>query len=172
MVLAIVNVCLVYLPTSYLRVLLLRSIGQRIDSSASIHRGLRIMSLRPGSLRIGKRAIVNHSVLLDNRRGLVLQDDVAISSGGAIYTLSHDHSKIDRPTLGKPVVIGKGSFLYSRVIVCPGVRIRKQTVLAAGCVLTRSTGSNSLWGGNPARCIKSRYSVDAVNSPYKYFLAP
>jgi acetyltransferase-like isoleucine patch superfamily enzyme len=70
------------------------------------------------------------------------------------------------------VLLGPGSFVYSRAIICPGVRLRFGTVLAPGAVLICSTTPYSFWGGNPARCIKESYTTDAENIPYRYALAP
>ena len=170
--LALANLGLRILPGQRARIALLRLVGQDVSWNTYLHRGVRIMSLRPGSLRIRARAIINHSVLLDNRGGLVIMRDCAISSGAAIFTYGHDHRQRLRPTRARPVFLGPGSFIYSRAIICPGVRLRAGTVLAPGAVLTLSTSPRSFWGGNPARCIKENYAADAENIPYRYALAP
>lgn len=168
----LINFGLRFIPGQCARIALLRLIGQDVAWNAYLQRNVQIMSLKPGTLRIRSRAIINHSVLLDNRGGLVIMHDSAISSGTAIYTYGHDHTQKLRLTRARPVVLGSGSFVYSRAIICPGVRLRAGTVLGPGAVLTRSTMQGSFWGGNPARCIKENYAVNAENYPYRYALAP
>ncbi|MCJ2180442.1 acyltransferase [Novosphingobium album (ex Hu et al. 2023)] len=168
----VINLLLLLLPFSIARVALLKAIGQRVAWSASLQRGVRILSLKPNTLRIRERVIVNHSVLLDNRGGLVLMADVAVSSGTAIFSYGHDHQQIFRPTRAKPTVVGPGVFIYSRAIICPGAHLRGHCVVAPGSVVTKPTSRQAFWGGNPARCIRPQYAVKGRNESYQYVLAP
>ena len=171
-ILWLVNLLLMLVPGVWLRVMVLNFTGQRVSWRADIHRGVKIMSLKPGTLVIEPHVIVNPNVLLDNRGGLILQRDCAISSGCALYSYGHDHAIAERPTVGRPVVIGQGAFIYSRSIILPGVRVRKYSVIGAGSVVTKSTTSHGFYGGNPARCISEGYSKAAYNKAYRYGLVP
>ena len=59
-----------------------------------------------------------------------------------------------------PIMIGEDAWLGSGVIVCPGVRIGKRCIVAAGSVVIRDVPDDCLVAGNPA-VIKKRLNVDA-----------
>lgn len=170
--LAIVNLLLCVSPNSFFRVFILKLIGQKISWSASIHRGARIKSLVPGTLFIGNKSIINQRVILDNRGGLQIGNNVAISEYTKIYTASHDHSQIKRPIVRKPVIIENGAFIYSNSIILPGVTIQKNSVVAGGAVVTRNVMKYTIYGGNPAKEIKKINKIDFENNPYKYSWTP
>ena len=170
--LAIVNLLLRVSPNSFFRVVILKLIGQNISWSSSIHRGARIKSLVPGTLSIGKKSIINQQVILDNRGGLQIGDNVAISEHTKIYTASHDHSQIKRPIIRKTVMIENGAFIYSNSIILPGVTIQKNSVVAGGAVVTRNVLQHTIVGGNPAKEIKKINKIDFENNPYKYSWTP
>ena len=52
-------------------------------------------------------------------------------------------------TFGKNVTINKGA------IICPGVSIGRNAVVAAGAVVTKDVPDNAVVGGNPAKIIKT-----------------
>ena len=54
------------------------------------------------------------------------------------------------------VYIEDGAFIGTNAIICKDVRIGKNSVVAAGSVVTKDIPANEVWGGNPARFIKKR----------------
>lgn len=56
----------------------------------------------------------------------------------------------------KTTVIEDNVWIGSGSIIMHGVKIESGCVIAAGSVLTKSTGKNEIWGGNPARFIRKR----------------
>lgn len=52
-----------------------------------------------------------------------------------------------------PISIGDRSFVGSRSIIMPGVRIGSDVIVAAGSVVTKSVPDGCVVGGNPARVI-------------------
>lgn len=53
-----------------------------------------------------------------------------------------------------PVVVGDNVFIGAFSIILKGVTIGKNSVVAAGSVVTKSIPENQIWGGNPAKFIK------------------
>jgi len=54
----------------------------------------------------------------------------------------------------EPVTIGYGAWLGGGVIVCPGVTIGDEAVVAAGSVVTHDVEPRALVGGNPAHVLR------------------
>ncbi len=54
-----------------------------------------------------------------------------------------------------PITIGDYVFIGGGSIILKGVSIGKNSIIAAGSVVTKSIPDNEIWGGNPAKKIKS-----------------
>jgi acetyltransferase-like isoleucine patch superfamily enzyme len=54
-----------------------------------------------------------------------------------------------------PVIIGDNVWLGLRCLVLKGVHIGNNSVVAAGSVVVSDVPANEVWGGNPARFLKS-----------------
>lgn len=53
-----------------------------------------------------------------------------------------------------PVIIREGAFIGAHCIILKGVDIGKNSIVAAGSVVTKSIPDNEIWGGNPVRFIR------------------
>lgn len=67
------------------------------------------------------------------------------------HAIEGDHLSHKRIILGNNVTIGAKSILMS------GVEVKDNSIVAAGSVVLKNTiiGENEIWGGNPARFIKT-----------------
>lgn len=54
------------------------------------------------------------------------------------------------------IIIEDDCWIGIRTIITAGRRVRKGTIVAAGCVLVKDYPEYSIVGGNPSRLIKSR----------------
>lgn len=165
LILSIFNILLKLVFFPFLRCLLLNIIGQKVSLSAAIHE-IKIKSLKPNTIFIGKRSIINNYVLLDNRDKIYIGKDVCIAEYTKIYTNYHDHNLPKRPIKKKKVVIKDKAFLYSSVIVNPGVVISEGSVIGSGSILSRSTKPYFFYAGNPAT-IKGK--IDVINFKNGFF---
>jgi len=52
------------------------------------------------------------------------------------------------------IIIEDNCFIGARCIINKGVKIGKNSILAAGSVVIKNIPNNEIWGGNPARFIK------------------
>jgi len=95
-------------------------------------------------------------------KSITIEDDVLV--GGACQFLDHDFHNLDyevrvhdadKKYAEAPIVIKKGAFIGTRVIVLKGVTVGERSIIAAGSVVTKSVPADEIWGGNPARFIKS-----------------
>lgn len=59
-------------------------------------------------------------------------------------------------------VIGNDVWIGAEALLMPGVQIGDGAVIAARAVVTKNVGPYEIWGGNPARLIKKRFSDEEI----------
>ena len=153
----------------FLRPLLYRLCGFRIDRSATLQGGIRFFHV--GRLSVGAGSLVNRGVYLDNRGGLAIGRQVSIAHDVRIYSLGHEiHGGgfADKP---QPVRIDDYAVLFAGAMVMPGVHLGTGAVVMAGAVVTRSVAPFRIVGGNPARDIGAREGVPAYSLERRFWLA-
>lgn len=65
--------------------------------------------------------------------------------------------KDSRTIIGNDVWIGEGAFIKGGVVIGNGA------VVGMGSVVTKNIGDYEIWGGNPARLIRKRFSDEIAN---------
>ena len=113
-----------------------------------------------GKLLVGTGTHIGDNTIMDISDDLILAEEIAIGPNCVIYTHDHDYSKHDKAAwkggvIKDKVYIASGAWIGSGVTILPGVQIAERTVVAAGAVVTKSTESNSVYGGIPAKKIKT-----------------
>jgi chloramphenicol O-acetyltransferase type B len=58
--------------------------------------------------------------------------------------------------------IGNDVWIGAEALIMPGIKIADGAVIGARAVVTKNIGPYEIWGGNPARLIKKRFSDDIV----------
>ena len=102
----------------------------------------------------GKNVFINHSAILSASGGIEFEDGVSVAPGVRIATINHDfNNRHTIYTYGK-VTIKKNAWIGMNVTICPGVTIGKNSVVAAGAVVTKDVPDNAVVGGVPAKIIK------------------
>lgn len=90
---------------------------------------------------------------------ITLGDNVHITS--EVRFITHDggtlplRREIPDLEITKPIVVGDNVFIGVRSMIMPGVHIGDRSIIAAGSVVTKDVPSNQVWGGVPARFIKT-----------------
>lgn len=108
---------------------------------------------------IGNNCMINEDVYIE---GASIGDYVMIAPNATIYASSHIHSSTEIPmqmqgqTLKKICIIEDDVWIGKSVIVMPGVRIGKGSIVGAGSVVTKNVEPYSIVAGVPAKFIRSR----------------
>ena len=145
------------LPSSVLRVRLLRMFGAQIGSGVVIKPGVRIKY--PWHLRVGNDVWLGESCWIDNLTTVRIGDDVCISQGAYLCTGNHNWSD---PAFGlavEPILLGNGSWVGAKAFLSPGVVLGEGAVAAGGSVVTRSVPDYEIHAGNPAAFVRKRQIV-------------
>lgn len=109
-------------------------------------------------IHIGKRTFVNFNLMALDVCSIHIGDDCQIGPNVQLLTPTHPidpQKRLQKLEAGEPIVIEDNVWLGGGVIVCPGVRIGKNSVIGAGSVVTKDIPANSVALGNPARVVKS-----------------
>ena len=106
-------------------------------------------------LTIGKNVVINKGATILSPGRVVLEDNVLIAPDVKIVTVDHDlEDRMNLYHFGK-VTVKEKAWICVGAILCPGVTIGKNAVVAAGAVVTKDVPDNTMVGGNPARIIKT-----------------
>lgn len=121
-----------------------------IEHSANIGRNVKLGN----NFGIGKNAVIHSNV--------TIQDNVMMGPECVIYTANHEFSSIEKPMNRqvfqqlRPVVIENDVWIGGRVIILPGIRVKKGSIIGAGSVVTKDVPSYSIVAGNPEKVIRKR----------------
>jgi len=108
---------------------------------------------------IGNFCRINENVRLDNVK---IGNHVMIGRESILLGKMHEFIDItipmeqNPPNETKPTIIEDDVWIGLRVIVMPGVRIRRGTIVGAAAVITKDTEEYGIYAGLPAKKIKSR----------------
>lgn len=128
-----------------------------VGGNTKIQRGVYIGS--GNNVSIGSNCQVNENTRLDN---VLIGNHVMIARECIVLGKMHENSSAELPMSEQgvkpvqPTIIEDDVWLGLRVIVMPGVTIRKGCIVAAGAVLTKDTEPYGVYAGVPAKRIKNR----------------
>lgn len=148
-----------------------------VAGSGLVPRGIRLPLYRLGGVRVGRanifphirflgrasvvisdNAMINVGVTIDNRAPVEIHENVHVGPEVYIGTSTHVLGGPDQRAGSvdfAPVVIRRGAWIGARSTILPGVTIGEGAVVAAGAVVRENCAPNALYGGVPARRIKS-----------------
>lgn len=113
-----------------------------------------------GKLIIGHGCHIGDYTIIDLVNDVTMGDNVAVGPNCTLYTHDHEYGNMDFAAwkggiVSKPIKIEDGAWIGSGVTILPGVIIGRRAIIAAGSVVTKNIPSGTLWGGIPARLIKT-----------------
>jgi len=123
-----------------------------------------------GELQVGERVVVARHSSLHCHQAITIGDDVGL--GDRVTITDSDHTNdgsgtpvLQQPVVAAPVVLERNVLCGTNVVVLKGTRIRADTVVAAGAVVTGGEHrSGWLIGGVPAKPLR-QLGVGAHDDP-------
>jgi acetyltransferase-like isoleucine patch superfamily enzyme len=107
------------------------------------------------NLEVGHDVVVHRHVLLDDRGGIELGNNVSVSDFVNIY--SHTHDIVDGREVFTPrTVVEDGVRITYHATILAGTRLATDSMVGAGSMLTRDTERHTVYVGVPARPVKEK----------------
>ncbi len=115
------------------------------------------------NMEVGDNVVIHRHVLLDDRGGIRLGNQVSISDYANIYSHTHD---IVEPKLvhTPPTVLEDGVRITYHATVLAGTRIARDSMVGALALANRDTSPSTVHVGIPARPVKEKPS-DRTRAP-------
>jgi acetyltransferase-like isoleucine patch superfamily enzyme len=116
-------------------------------------------------LSVGERTFIGTGCEFNFLTHISIGRDCLIAAGCRF--IDHDHGlavglpMIDQPEVQADIVIGNDVWIGTESVILKGVSIGDGAVIAAGSVVSRSVEANGIYGGVPAKLIKTRALSDA-----------
>lgn len=150
------------LPLPQLRIFYLLMCGAKIGRDSIImdvcffnwhHMGF-------GGLSIGKKCFVGDEVLIDLYDKVELEESVTIAQRVTILThmnVGYKDHPLQKyfPHHSLPVILKQGCVIGACSTILPGVTIGKESMVAAGSVVTKNVPPDTLVAGVPAKIIRN-----------------
>lgn len=103
------------------------------------------------------------NIQIDTCGGITIGNNVLMSENVNIQTHKHEFdgvSLMSDKSSASPLIIEDEVWICQNVIITETVRkIAKGSIIATGSVLTKDTQEWEVWGGVPAKCIKTRKQI-------------
>lgn len=152
---AMPHLCFAFSRTQVWRAAGLR-VGERSRLMGALH--LTGRAAWQENLSIGVDTLVTGPLSIDLEAPVRIGDRVRMGHDVLLLTVDHQIGKPEyrcSHSFARPISIGDGAWLGSRVVVLPGVSIGKGAVVAAGAVVTRDVPADTLVAGVPARVLRA-----------------
>jgi putative colanic acid biosynthesis acetyltransferase WcaF len=148
------------IPSSALRVALLRLFGAQVGNGVVIKPGVQVKY--PWHLKVGNDVWLGESCWIDNLTTVQIGNDVCISQGAYLCTGNHNWSDPAFSLAVEPIFLGDGAWVGAKAFLSPGVILGEGAVATGGSVVNKNIPSYEVHGGNPAVFVRARRVVKHV----------
>ncbi len=132
------------------------ALGVQLDDIDSANISLGVEMWAGHELSMGARSTIGQCCYIDARGGIRVEADVSISREVCVLTAAHEPDSPDFAAGLAPVHFGPRSWIATRAVILPGVRIGEGAVVAAGAVVAGDVEPYMVVGGVPAKEIGKR----------------
>ena len=108
-------------------------------------------------VEIGNNFYANMDCIFLDVNKIIIGDNVMVGPRVSFYTAGHPidaEIRIEELEFGLPITIEDNVWIGGSATILPGVTVGRNSIVAAGAVVTKDVPSNSIVGGNPARLIR------------------
>lgn len=114
------------------------------------------------NMEVGDNVVVHRNVLLDDRGGIILGNNVSVSDYANIY--SHTHSIVEqRDVTNATTVIDDGVRVTYHATVLAGVHVHEQGMVGAMAVATKDVRPYHVYVGIPAKSVRVKPNAPTTN---------
>lgn len=142
-------------PESKIKCAVLRLFGARIGGGVVIKPRVNIKY--PWYLEIGDHVWIGEGVWIDNLVPVLIGNNVCLSQNSYLLTGNHNYNDPKFSLITKKITIEDGVWIGAMSVVCPGVRVRRNSVLTVGSVLQKDSDEGWIYRGNPAERVRQRH---------------
>ena len=158
------------IPFHGIRMSAYRRLGIKIGQGSTIF--MSTFMQRAEDITIGEASVINQHCYLDGRGGLVVGNNVNISSHVILIAGSHDLNDGEHCAgFHKAITVEDYVWLCTRCTILPGITVGRGAVVAAGSVVTKHVEPYTVVAGTPAVKIAERnqelhYSIANCNDSW------
>lgn len=108
-------------------------------------------------VEIGENFYANMDCIFLDVNKIIFGDNVMVGPRAGFYTAGHPTDPAVRTKdleFGLPIIVEDNVWVGANTTILPGVTIGKNSIVAAGAVVTKDVPANTIVGGNPARVIR------------------
>ncbi|MAD57030.1 MAG: colanic acid biosynthesis acetyltransferase WcaF [Porticoccus sp.] len=136
------------------KIILLKSFGAKIGIGLVLKPSVNIKY--PWNLKIGNNCWIGENVWIDNLDKVIISDNVCLSQGSMLLCGNHDFNKPAFDLITGEIRLNEGVWVGAKSIVCPGVTLETNSVLAVNSVASKNLLKNGVYRGNPAILVTYR----------------
>lgn len=133
--------------------------GTLTAGNCQFYSGVRLEIGASGQLQIGNGTYLNRNTTIICERKVAIGNNCKIAWDVVIMD-SDLHPTDARPIDNKEVIIKDQVWIGCRSIILKGVTIGEGSIIAAGSVVTSDIPPKTVWGGIPARLLRSNDPAD------------
>ena len=141
-----------------LRYLILKALVKECGLNIRIGANVKIINWQ--LLELGSNISIHDNCYLDAFGGIKIMNDVSIAHSTSLLSSNHTWQNINIPIKYNPV--NKGQLIIENDVwlgcgcrILSGIVLKTRTIIAAGSVVTKNTTGNAIYGGVPAKIIKT-----------------
>lgn len=134
---------------------ILRWFGARIGIGVVIKPRVNIHL--PWKLTVGDWSWIGEEACLLNLEPISIGSHCCVSQRAFLCTGNHDYTVSSMPYRNQPIRVGDGAWVGAQAFVAPGVSVGRETVVAAGSVVTRDLPAGCVCSGNPCLPVRRRW---------------
>lgn len=109
-------------------------------------------------VEIGHNFYANMDCIFLDVNKIKIGNNVMVGPRVSFYTAGHPidpQIRIEELEFGLPITVEDNVWIGGSATILPGVTIGKNSIIAAGAVVTKEVAANTIVGGNPAQLIRA-----------------